>query len=758
MKKLLILILTATACYAQNYVIVTATEIQDNGGAPLASGQICFQGVADNSTPIPFRAGGGGAINTEPVCAAVTAGVMANKPIANSGLTAPLNVAYLITITDNTSGQVISTLGPTQISCSITPLMDSCAGVTDNAFWDLDLFQPGNVPLALIENGPQGIPGPTGPTGPPGTVTATGTGGSFDVPGFLMTGKGPLIDVTEATYGAVHDNTTNDTAAIQAAITFAATIGGTVYYPCGTYLLSSTDGPVVSTPNVSMMGANENCVIFHHTGSGRGLTVQMNPFVSTPAGNYQNFTIKGTSAGAIGLLTGSTVSGTFANIAVDGYTGASAVGIDLQDSLALFPSGGGSWTERNTFLNVTSGGITATNNTIDWQMEVVGGGTNVSFGYNRFINVQANVNSAQTGLLVKSPAFFYNSTLILTCNMADGASFTTNPICVDSLGNADQNLVQLTGEYDGSHSATSIQGTRFVATGSINITNATMNFTGTPSNSPQMRVTSQLDQQTADTGTFTLGSVATTPTVVASDHNGYSNIGLLLGTNINSPFVTMFESAGNRFGVFSVPFGSPLSAMNERWSADYAGNTFQTGNSWINFPNRSLINGSFAQEINGSWLMRGSAPITCLTVARSGAMNLGGGTDAGSSGCYSMFVSATTGINESLGFGDANWSDGFGSVQGVNIAHPIAWGFNGDPLSFEWYLKRFNSPLLSTDLIADLTKDGVFQAKGGYGIMGGPTWTSAGSGPSGACHTGDLFTNTASGVFSVCQSSAWSAK
>jgi hypothetical protein len=759
MKKLLLLLaFMSSAAFAQNYNVVESSNIVDDSGSPLASGQICVQGVADNGQPIPFRAGGGGAVHTKAACSSITNGIMANLAIANSGLTYPANVAYIITITDNTTGAVISTLGPTQISCSILPLNAACNGTTDSVFWDLDLFQPGNTPLAIIQNGPAGPTGPVGPLGPPGTVTATGVNGSFDVPGYLMSGKGPLIDVTEATYGADKTGATDATAAIQSAVNACQALGGgTVYLPIGTYKIASTAGVVISKPGCSFVGSTRMGTILNATNGGPGLTIQMNPFSSTGAGRYGNFTIVGTSSGTIGLLTGSIVGGTFENILVYGYT--AGIGIDLQNRLDYSPTTGGTWTERNTWNNVQSGGVSAaTNNAKGWNLEVIGGGSSVSFGYNRFLNIQANANSGQVGFNVSTPSFLYHSTIILTCNLGDGASFSTNPICIHSDGNSDENWSQITGEYNGTHAAYSIDGTRFVSTGSVDVTLATMHFTGTSDNAPRMRVTAGIEANTADAGTYTEAptSVALTPSILYGDHQGYSNFGLFSGSGVNSPFVTMFEASNNKFIVCSIPFATALSGCHERWSADSGGNTFQTGGAWIGFPSFAGIVGGYTAQINGGLLVRGTAGIQ---LTATGALDVGGNTSSQRAGWYSAYFSGTTGINETLGFADTNWSAGVGAVTGSGIAHPISWGLVGDPMNFEWYNKTFATPLTTPNKIADLTNGGVFEATGyALGIGTGIRWTGGASGPSGTCVTGSLFTNTATGILSVCQATAWVAK
>lgn len=141
-------------------------------------------------------------------------------------------------------------------------------------------------PTGTGPTGPTGISGPTGPTGAAGSATLptgptgyayTGNGASAATfQGFLQTGASAVTRTWQAKaadifsvkdFGATGDGTTNDTAAIQAAINAAATAGGgQVYLPPGTYRLNS---------GISWTASN-----IHLVGSGQGVTIILANFAT----------------------------------------------------------------------------------------------------------------------------------------------------------------------------------------------------------------------------------------------------------------------------------------------------------------------------------------------------------------------------------------------------------------------------------------------------------------------------------------------
>lgn len=181
---------------------------------------------------------------------------------------------------------VQGTTGPTGVAGVIT---QPTAPVNTSLLWiDSD-------DTSATEAGPTGATGPagspggnTGPTGPSGTNGSTGSTGPQGSPGGATgatgaqgaTGSGSSIYFNVKSYGATGNGTTDDTADIQAAVDAAhAAGGGTVYFPAGTYKLSTnpiklytgTSPTITAYSNITFLGEGANGVtgtIINQTSTG----------------------------------------------------------------------------------------------------------------------------------------------------------------------------------------------------------------------------------------------------------------------------------------------------------------------------------------------------------------------------------------------------------------------------------------------------------------------------------------------------------
>lgn len=152
-------------------------------------------------------------------------------------------------------------------------------------------------------------------THPAASVTVADAGGNFtgtDVEAVLAElspGGSSAIDWFIVTaFGAIGDGTTDDTAAIQAAIDAAEVAGGVVYFPIGTYRITSalTIQPASASQSIRLLGASMNgdpatntfgAVIVQETANTNGLAFGTNAYhafvehlkIMGPTGNSSGY-------------------------------------------------------------------------------------------------------------------------------------------------------------------------------------------------------------------------------------------------------------------------------------------------------------------------------------------------------------------------------------------------------------------------------------------------------------------------------------
>jgi hypothetical protein len=150
-------------------------------------------------------------------------------------------------------------------------------------------------------------------------------------------------------YGAVGNGSTDDTAAIQAAIFAANTAGGgIVYFPKGTYLISATLD--LNTPGVSLVGVNK----FNSWGTINGSVIT---FASGFAGPVVAITANNCAVDGL-AFTPTSGNSTASIVTFTGTSGVNLSGCALRNVAATHTGGVvGTWLTRSRFDNVVLQGF-----------------------------------------------------------------------------------------------------------------------------------------------------------------------------------------------------------------------------------------------------------------------------------------------------------------------------------------------------------------------------------------------------------------
>jgi hypothetical protein len=129
------------------FVTITDTGITDLSGAPLPNGLECFAPVNNQRVPIAANYPGG-TITKVPKCSPIVTGVMTPIQLVASNVTSPVNLCYLRTIVDSSTGKQV--IGP----------LDGYACVQPTANTNMNTVVPSLGGLALAVTGPAGPAGP----------------------------------------------------------------------------------------------------------------------------------------------------------------------------------------------------------------------------------------------------------------------------------------------------------------------------------------------------------------------------------------------------------------------------------------------------------------------------------------------------------------------------------------------------------------------------------------------------------------------
>jgi hypothetical protein len=177
----------------------------------------------------------------------------------------------------------------------------------------------------------------------------------------------------------------------------------------------------MTKPSESLVGAGSQQTILNYTGPGDGMLWQMKPFSITKAGALRGISFICSSLTINCIHSGSLQGSSWDDVTVSGATGASGVGILLENA-RITPSVPPyipvqAWTERTYMHNVHigySGQRRIPGNSTGLAFRVNGG--TPSFGYGSF-DVLLNVELGQTGIVVDTNAIVYHSSLTFQGNI-----------------------------------------------------------------------------------------------------------------------------------------------------------------------------------------------------------------------------------------------------------------------------------------------------------------------------------------------------
>lgn len=373
----------------------------------------------------------------------------------------------------------------------------------------------------------------------------------------------PAINALDPAYGVVGDGS-DESAGLIAAYGTAVATGKPLYLPVPPTSYGFAADLNWDSNEVSVLGAGSGLVTLQAIGTAK-INIKPNPVSVVQAPKFGGFTLKGDPAAppsAVGIYTGDIIGVHWDDLVVEGFTGTGSIGMWF-DNYNLF-------TERNLFTRVW-----LNNNKISLVASHTGGGgvdgTN-SFGYNRFLDLRINVFAGQTAFELRNDVNMYSSTLVMTCNVdSSGTVFNI------------KDTAQMNGVLFevGAEQTAGIGGVGRVVSATAYVFGygitrfeggLTDTFTGGVRRTPAWRIMgpeaviagidADIDGQMAD---FIGGGSAAKihPLVWDSPQDPYATVGVMTGSGIRSPFVSMLDDAANAFVVYRVPFDSPFEDMAE---------------------------------------------------------------------------------------------------------------------------------------------------------------------------------------------------
>jgi hypothetical protein len=221
----------------------------------------------------------------------------------------------------------------------------------------------------------------------------------------LRAAYGLVVKVTDPAYGAKGNGTSDDTAALQAAVNAAAAASGEVFLPRGTYKVSA---PITLAAGVGIRGSGTSVTQINATHAG-AVFATATPGARTYFWRFENLRIAGpgsTTAGSVGIDLDSVSSAAMTNVEVAGFEKA----IRIRSSI----NGGATY---NRLTNVTASGCAT-----GFSVEATGSNSTV------FTNCRANACTSYGVRITDSNATIWIGGQIESCAVGFSVAATSSSL------------------------------------------------------------------------------------------------------------------------------------------------------------------------------------------------------------------------------------------------------------------------------------------------------------------------------------------
>lgn len=325
------------------------------------------------------------------------------------------------------------------------------------------------------------------------------------------------------------------------------------------YSLSGAIAMLITLPTVSLRGQGSAATIITYSGTGTCLKVYPSPATLQQLGRISGLTLRGTgAAGAIGVHCVDTVTTPFfEDVVIENFTDTNSVGL-LFENIAY-------WNERAQGLR-----LHLNNNRVGMRLKGGGTGTTNSFGFHKWTDLRINLFDNQIGIQSTANAYVYSGYWNIVCNQGGN-----NGIVIDLAGTSAWQRADMVA-YGEQTTGTGGKGVRVGSSSYFNVhgtlalgvPNQNLN-TGIAANNavpPSLRCslpTLVVEDAGARANFVGATPAAIIPWLTSGESSDIASVGWLNGTNIASPYVSMYDAAGNAFVVYKVGFGQPIQNATE---------------------------------------------------------------------------------------------------------------------------------------------------------------------------------------------------